>query len=66
MQKRLHFVTVCLFLALLFGFSIAFLAIPDQDFSVQENRSLRTFPKFTFEALASGEFSAAINDPFIG
>ena len=64
MQKRLHIATVSLFLVLLFGFTVAFVLLPDKDFSAQENRSLRTFPAFSFEALASGEFSAAINDYF--
>ena len=64
MQKGLHIATVSLFLALLFGFTVAFVLLPDKDFSAQENRSLRTFPRFSLEALASGEFSAAINDYF--
>lgn len=64
MQKRLHIATLSLFLAVLFGFSVAFLLLPDKDFSAQENRSLRTFPRFSFESLASGDFSAAINDYF--
>ena len=62
MQKRLHIATVSLFLALLFGFTVAFFLLPDKDFSVQENRSLRTFPKFSFEALASGDFFTKTRD----
>jgi len=64
MQKKIHLATVGVFLALIFGFSIAFLLTPDRDFSEQENRSLRTLPKLTFERLASGDYSSDINDYF--
>lgn len=63
--KRLsELLTVAVFLLLVFGFSIGFLLVPDREFSEQENRSLRTFPEFTLEKLASGRFADEINDYF--
>ena len=64
MKKILQTVTVVCFLVLIFGFTLAFLLLPDHSFSQEENRSLQTFPKLSFESLASGEFSARINDYF--
>ncbi len=64
MEKINCRITVSLFVVLLFGFSLAFLLTPDRTFSEQENRSLRTFPRFSWDALVSGDYSAAINDYF--
>ena len=64
MNKITNRITVLLFVAVLFGLMLTFFILPDQAFSAQENRSLRTFPKFTWEKLASGEFSEQINDYF--
>ena len=64
MNKILNRITTLLFLVLLFGFSLLFLILPDQSFSAEENRSLRTFPRFSWESLASGRFSEEINDYF--
>ena len=64
MSRKLQIVTVVLFVAVLFGFSLAFLITPDSAFSEQENRSLRSFPKFTWKKLASGSFGDEINDYF--
>ena len=64
MQKKLNLINTLLFLALIFGFAVAFWILPDASFSEQENRSLRTFPAFSLEKLASGEFSDEINDYF--
>lgn len=64
MSRRLQLVTVILFLALVFSLALSFWILPDAGFSEQENRSLRTFPKFTWKKLASGEFSSEINDYF--
>ena len=63
--KRItEILTLAVFLLVIFGFSIAFLLLPDREFSEQENRSLRTFPEFTLEKLASGRFAEEINDYF--
>ena len=56
--------TIAVFLLTVFGFSLAFLILPDRDFSEQENRGLRTLPEFTLAKLASGKFSDEINDYF--
>lgn len=64
MSRKLQIVTAVLFVAVLFAFSIAFLLVPDQSFSEQENRSLRSFPKFTWKKLATGSFGDEINHYF--
>ncbi|MBQ9132525.1 MAG: hypothetical protein IJX62_08670 [Clostridia bacterium] len=64
MQKKIHVITVATFLVLIFGFAVAFLLVPDREFSEQENRSLRTLPEFSWQALASGEYASQINDYF--
>ena len=63
-MKKQHLLTVVLFLSVLFAFSAAFLILPDNSFSEQENRSLRTFPRFTAERLINGKFGEEINDYF--
>lgn len=63
-MKKKNLLTVILFLTVLFAFSAAFLILPDNSFSQQENRSLRTFPKFSAERLISGKFGEEINDYF--
>lgn len=64
MKSKINVITSGLFLALLFGFAITFFLLPDNSFSEQENRSLRTFPTFSWERLANGEFAQEINDYF--
>ena len=64
MKNKLHIVTVCVFLSLLIGFSLAFWILPDRSFSDEENRSLRTFPRFSWERLFDGSFSREINEYF--
>ncbi len=65
MKKRvLHGITVGLFWGLIFFFSLAFLISPDKAFSEQENRSLRTLPRFSVQRLASGEYASDFNDYF--
>ena len=64
MQKKINLITSVLFAVFVLGFAVAFWILPDNSFSAEENRSLRTFPTFDFERLASGEFSDAINDYF--
>ena len=56
MNKRTLRGTCVIFLAFIALFFVLNLVMPDRDFSQQENRSLQTAPKFTFESLFSGEF----------
>ena len=63
-KQKLHIVTVCVFVAFLLVFSVGFWILPDRSFSAQENRSLRTFPRFTWERLFDGSFSEEINEYF--
>ncbi len=64
MKKIIDILTSVLFAAFLFAFAIAFVLTPDTNFSEEENRSLRTFPKFTWERLLDGSFSSDINEYF--
>lgn len=64
MSKKLNMINAVLFVAILLAFSLAFFFLPDQSFSEQENRSLRTLPRFTWEKLASGDYGEEINDYF--
>ncbi len=64
MSKKLNIINTALFMVILLTFSLAFFILPDQSFSEQENRSLRTLPKFTWEKLASGAYGREINDYF--
>ena len=64
MKSYAQFLTLVLFLSLLLGLSMAFVALPDQAFSEEENRSLRTLPRCSVESLLSGAYSNAINEYF--
>ena len=63
-NKIINITTSAVFAAIIFAFAIAFVAVPDKDFSEEENRSLTTFPKFSWDALVDGSFSSAINTYF--
>ena len=63
-MKKINTVTVCLFAVFVLGFSVAFLLLPDNSFSEQENRGLRTLPSFSLEKLADGTYGEEINDYF--
>ena len=64
MKNIINIVTSVLFAAFLLIFTAAFVLTPDVDFSEEENRSLTTFPKFTWERLLDGSFSSDINEYF--
>ncbi len=63
-MKRLDQITVILFLLAVFGLSALFWAIPDRNFSAQENRSLETAPTFSLEGLTSGRLLRDVNAYF--
>ncbi|MGN1346475.1 MAG: DHHW family protein [Eubacteriales bacterium] len=64
MKKSINFATALLFVVLIFAFAAAFVLLPDGEFSEEENRSLTTFPEFTWERLMDGSFSSDINEYF--
>lgn len=64
MKNKPNIATACVFVAILLGFSVGFWILPDRSFSAEENRSLRTFPRFTWERLFDGSFSEEINEYF--
>lgn len=64
MKRKLHITLISLFLFVLYGFTILFVIMPDQESSAEENRSLQTFPDFSMESLLDGSFSEKINTYF--
>ena len=64
MKKITNIITIVLFLAILFGLSAAFVAMPDKSYSENEKRNLQLFPEFSLEALMDGKFSSEINEYF--
>ena len=61
-KKILNTVITALFLAVIFGFGIAFWILPDADFSPDENRPLQTFPTLTAEDWLEGKVSGKLID----
>lgn len=70
MTKRADRVIVLLFVLFLGAFFLLNLALPDREFSPQENRYLQTLPDFSFSALFRGDytrdFEAWCSDQFAG
>ncbi len=60
MNKKINLTITVLFLALIFGFGIAFWALPDTDFSEEENRALQTFPDVTPKSWLDGNASSRL------
>ena len=64
MKEKVHLITAVFFALFVIIVGLAFVILPDRDFSPEENRSLALFPEFTWERLADGSFSSEINDYF--
>ncbi len=64
MKKSVSQITVLLFALLLCGLGLAFWLVPDRAFSAEENRALRTAPRFSWSRLTSGDYAADVNDYF--
>ena len=58
MNKAEKIAVLAVFIAFLAVFFVLMPAMPDVEFSQQENRYLQTLPEFSFEALAAGDFTA--------
>ena len=63
-QKITNLLTVLLFVIPLALGLILFAALPDKDFSKEENRDLQTFPKLTWKSLSEGKFGQEMNEYF--
>ena len=61
MKRIVDILITTMFAMTIVGFAIAFLVLPDSDFSEEENRSLTTFPEVTMEKIGDGRFSEEIN-----
>lgn len=57
MSKKALWIEAIVFLAFIFAFFILNTALPDREFSEQENRSLQQRPPFSFDELFSGQYT---------
>lgn len=60
MKKTINMTVTVLFLLLIFGFGVAFWAVPDNDFSPEENRPLQTFPALSADGWLEGKVSSQL------
>lgn len=60
MKKTINTTVTVLFLLLIFGFGVAFWAVPDNGFSPEENRPLQTFPTFSADGWLEGKVSSQL------
>lgn len=63
-QKISNILTFVLFVLPLALGLVFFVALPDNDFSAEENRSLQTFPGLTWESVTKGKFGEQMNSYF--
>lgn len=61
MKKYSDIITVVLFCAIIASLAVAFIVIPDREFSQQENRNLAPTPELDKESFFSGEFATETN-----
>ena len=64
MYRRSELLTVVLFCIVVASMTLAYIVMPDKNFSEQENRDLATFPELTKESFFSGEFASKLNEYF--
>ena len=62
MKNKINVTITALFLALIFGFGVAFWAVPDTHFSESENRPLQTLPSFSTDAWLEGTVSSRLTE----
>lgn len=56
-NKGSNLAVVSIFFAFIFVFAVLFWVLPDRETSPEENRSLQSFPQFTWEKLLDGSFT---------
>ncbi len=61
-SKISNWLCTILTMGFIFLFAILLFAMPDKDFSAEENRVLATFPEFSRESFFSGEFGEEFGD----
>ncbi|WP_256757764.1 DHHW family protein [Cohnella sp. WQ 127256] len=61
MSKRISFIYMVSFLAIIFGFAIASILTPDKDISTIENRTLSKLPIISLEAITTRTFFEDMN-----
>lgn len=62
MTKTMQRVTAALFCLFIGGFGLLHILLPDRAFSPVENRYLSQLPKFSWEALVEGEYTADLEE----
>lgn len=69
MRKKEAWITIGVFIVLLFGLTFWNLLTPDREFSYNENKQLEQMPEFSLEKLFSGEwqkkFEEYVTDQFV-
>jgi len=63
-SKPVSILYIVVFLAILFGFAIAGMVLPDRAVSTVENRALSKLPAFSFEAVGTRRFFEEMNQYF--
>lgn len=61
-MKKSVWIQIAAFVLFITAFFAVNLALPDREFSEQENRSLQQFPAFSLSDLASGKFTSDFED----
>ena len=62
MKKTCQIVAIAVFLLFIGGFFVLNIAMPDREFSQQENKYLQMLPEFSFKALFSGKYTKDFED----
>ena len=62
--KASDLITMIGLLAIIYGFGIATLVVPDKEFSEDENRYLQQRPEFSIQSLVDGKYTAEVADYF--
>lgn len=65
MKRIKDFLTIILFGAVIFGFSVAFAITPDTDISKAERRKLKNAPEVTVKSVMSKSFSEELEEYFL-
>ena len=60
MNRKINMTVTALFLVLIFGFGVAFWAVPDSDFSPEAHRPLQVFPTVNAEGWLDGTVSSQL------
>ena len=60
MKRTMQIITAVLFCGFIGGFGLLHILLPDRDFSDVENRTLSSFPTFTWQKLKDGDYTSEV------